>query len=50
MCRTYLEVTLPSIASKDGYKGEKRNDERKRHVEIYVMKIKVINVIANLWS
>ena len=41
---------MPSITDKDRYKGDKRNDKRKRRAEIYVMKLKVMNVIANLWS
>ena len=48
MCRTYLEVTLPSITGKDGCKGEKINDKRKRYAEMHVKKSKAMNVIANL--
>ena len=50
MYGTYLEVTLLSIVGKDRCKGEKRSNKRKRHAETHVMKIKVINVIANIWS
>ena len=49
MYRTYLEATLISITGKDRYKGEKRNDKRKRYVEMCVVKLKAMNVIANLW-
>ena len=41
-------MTLPSIMGKDRYKREKRNDERKRCPEMHVMKLKVMNVMANL--
>ena len=47
--RTYLEATLPSIMGKDGYKGEERNNKLKRRTEIHVIKLKTMNIIANLW-
>ena len=42
-----VQITLPSIMGKDRCKGEKRNDERKRHAEIHVEKSKVMNIVAN---
>ena len=50
MCGTYFEATLPSITGKDRCKRETRNGKRKRCAEMHVMKVKVMNVIANLWS
>ena len=43
-----LEGNPANIIGKDRCKGEKRNDKRKRCVEMYVMKVKVMNIIANL--
>ena len=46
-------VSLESFAmiesGKDGHKGEKRNDERKRRAEMRVAKLKAMNVMVNLW-
>ena len=41
-------MTLPRITSKNGWKREKRNDKRKRRVEMHVTKLKAMNVIDNL--
>ena len=41
-------MILPSIIGKNGYKGEKRNDERERYIEIYVVKLKDMNIMVNL--
>ena len=54
ICGTYLEAILPRTTGKNRYKGEKRNNERnnesKRRAEMHVMKLRVMNIMANLWS
>ena len=42
-------MTLPSITGKDGCKGEKRDDERKRCAEMYVVQLKEMIFMVNLW-
>ena len=43
-------MTLPSITGKDGCKGEKRDDERKRCAEMYVVQELANMICGQYWG